>query len=287
MRLGIIGMGHVGRAMAGLFSPFADLVTYDQTQGDTYPKAELLGCAFAMVCVGTPMRPDGSCDLTQVEAAINRLPVERVLLRSTVPPGTTDRLAAVSGKQVCFCPEYFGESNYLSNFHAGGPSSVPFMIVGGPPSARRTIIDDLSSMMGPDKTYFQCSAREAEIVKYMENSYLAMKVTFVNEFFEICRTFDADWHTVREGWLLDPRVERSHTGVFVAARGFSGRCLPKDVSAIIEASKAAGYAPQLLEEVMVSNRRFQTLSVDLSPTLDQPLPATPVRLGGATRVRGD
>jgi nucleotide sugar dehydrogenase len=268
MRLGIIGMGHVGSTMAGLFSPFADLVTYDQTQGDTYPEAELRRCAFAMVCVGTPMHADGSCDLTQVEAAIERLPLERALLRSTVPPGTTDRLAAASGKQICFSPEYFGESSYLSSFHAGGPSSVPFMIVGGPPSARRTFIDDLSSMMGPDKTYFQCSAREAEVIKYMENSYLAMKVTFVNEFFEICKAFKADWHAVREGWLLDPRVERSHTGVFVAARGFSGRCLPKDVRAIVEASKIAGYAPHLLEEVLASNQRFQSLSNEPSSSAE-------------------
>ena len=96
-------------------------------------------------------------------------------------------------------------------------------------------------------------------MKYMENSYLALKVTFVNEFYEICRTFGADWHAVREGWLLDPRVERSHTAVFINQRGFGGRCLPKDVNAIAAAAVAAGYTPGLLQEVLASNDRFHAL----------------------------
>jgi UDPglucose 6-dehydrogenase len=72
-------------------------------------------------------------------------------------------------------------------------------------------------VLGPTKTYFQCSAIEAEIIKYMENSYLATKVSFVNEFRRICETFGADWHAVREGWLLDPRVEPTHTAAFASA----------------------------------------------------------------------
>jgi UDPglucose 6-dehydrogenase len=132
----------------------------------------------------------------------------------------------------------------------------PFSIVGGLPALRRSLINDLCSVLGPEKTYFQCSAIEAEIIKYMENAYLATKVTFVNEFFEICKAFDADWHTVREGWLLDPRFERSHSAVFPDNRGFAGRCLPKDMNAIIEAVRAAGYDPQLLRSVLESNRRF-------------------------------
>ena len=112
-------------------------------------------------------------------------------------------------------------------------------------------------MLGPSKIYFQCAAREAEVIKYMENTYFATKVTFVNEFCEICRVFGADWHTVREGWLLDPRVEPMHTAVFPADRGYAGKCLPKDTDAIIHAAPQAGYRPQLLAEVVRSNARFR------------------------------
>jgi nucleotide sugar dehydrogenase len=256
VRIAIIGLGHVGRSVRTTFGGFAETVEYDIATHDTYPEEDLARCDFGVVCVGTPMRPDGSCDTDPVRDAVRRLPLDRVLIKSTVAPGTTDRLIAETGKTICFSPEYIGESTYYSPFHAAGPRATPFVIVGGAPEPRRAFIDDLCPVLGPEKTYFQCSAVEAELVKYMENAYLATKVTFVNEFYEICRAFQADWHSVREGWLLDPRVERSHSSVFPEARGFSGRCLPKDVHAIVAASGGAGYEAHFLLAVLESNRRF-------------------------------
>jgi len=80
--------------------------------------------------------------------------------------------------------------------------------------------------------YYACSAVEAEIIKYMENSFLTTKVAFVNQFYDIANLFGADWHRVREGWLLDERVGRAFSAVFADNRGFGGKCLPKDISAI-------------------------------------------------------
>ena len=91
----------------------------------------------------------------------------------------------------------------------------------------------------------------------MENSYLATKVTFVNEMYEICQKLGANWIKVREGWALDPRVERSHTAVFKNNRGFGGKCLPKDISALIAISKRNNYQPKFLQEVVKSNARFR------------------------------
>jgi len=93
------------------------------------------------------------------------------------------------------------------------------VVLGGEPKVRRWFVDLLQPVLGPAKTYFQCRAREAEIIKYMENAYLAAKVSFVNEFRRICEAFGADWHAVREGWLLDPRVEPAHTAAFASAPG--------------------------------------------------------------------
>ena len=202
------------------------------------------------------MSADGACDTTNVEDAVARLPVSRVLLKSTVPPGSTDLLEQATGKQICFSPEYFGESTYYNPFLAAGPKAVPFVILGGRPNVRHWFIDLLQPVLGPEKTYFQCAAVEAEAIKYMENSYIATKVAFVNEFRQICAAFEADWHTVREGWLLDPRVERAHSAAFAGAPGFGGKCLPQDVSDIVHAAMTAGYAPALLEEVLRSNQRF-------------------------------
>ncbi len=119
--------------------------------------------------------------------------------------------------------------------------------------------------------YFQCSAREAEIIKYMENAHLAAKVSFVNEFRRICEAFGADWHTVREGWLLDPRVEPAHTAAFASAPGFGRKCLPKDLNAIIRAASDAGYSPLLLREILSSNARFRSEELLVSaPAARQP-----------------
>jgi UDP-glucose 6-dehydrogenase len=95
----------------------------------------------------------------------------------------------------------------------------------------------------------------------MENTFFAAKITFVNEFRRICEVFGTDWHAVREGWLLDPRVERMHTAAFDGDRGFSGKCLPKDLEAIVSASADAGYLPTLLQEIHLSNERFRKLNL--------------------------
>jgi UDPglucose 6-dehydrogenase len=257
-RIAIIGIGHVGRAMRDLFSQHAEIVTFDASGSEDYPAAELAACDAGIICVDTPMDDDGACDTSHVRDAVGRLPIDRVLLKSTVPPGTTDLLVSTLGKQICFSPEYVGESSYHHPFWPGGTRDVPFMVLGGELAVRRWFIELFQPVLGPAKVYFQCSAREAEIIKYMENAYLATKVSFVNEFRRICETFDADWHTVREGWLLDPRIEPTHTAAFASAPGFDGKCLPKDVSAIVRAAADAGYDSALLMEVLRSNERFHS-----------------------------
>jgi UDPglucose 6-dehydrogenase len=256
-RIGIIGMGHVGKAMRDLFCRHAEIVTFDTREHDDYPAAGLAACDLGVICVDTPEGAGGECDVSNVGEAIDRLPIGRVLIKSTVAPGTTDLLARSTGKEICFSPEYVGESSYYHPFWAAGARDVPFVILGGPPSARHWLVDLLLPVLGPTKVYFQCSALEAEVIKYMENAYFAAKISFVNEFARICQAVGADWHTVREGWLLDPRIEPMHTAVFAGSPGFAGKCLPKDLSAIIHASAAAGYDPALLAEVLASNHRFR------------------------------
>jgi UDPglucose 6-dehydrogenase len=255
--LAIIGMGTVGRAMRTLFEGRAELITYDRATDTQYPAEELASCDIAMVCVDTPSAPDGSCDTSNVEQAVAQLPIERVLLRSTVPPGTTDRLTHQFGKRICFAPEYIGEGTYLTASWGGNAGDIPFFIIGGPPEDRRWMLDRLVGILGPERVYYQCSAVEAEVVKYMENSFLATKVAFVNEFAQICEMVGADWHTVREGWLLDPRVGRAHSAYFPDQPGFDGKCLPKDVRAIVASASAAGYHPGLLQAVLDANDRHR------------------------------
>ena len=99
-------------------------------------------------------------------------------------------------------------------------------------------------------------ARTAELAKYMENCYLATKVTFCNEFYDIANAFGVDYNQLRETWLLDPRIGRSHTFVYENARGFGGNCLPKDISAIVYQAEQLGVNCGLLNNVIRRNNTF-------------------------------
>jgi hypothetical protein len=223
-RIAIIGMGHVGKAMHSLLCQQAEIVTYDAAWAVDYPARELAACDAGIICVDTPTGDGGACDATHVRDAVERLPAGAVLIKSTIPPGTTDLLASTTGKQVCFSPEYVGESTHHP-FWPGGDRDVPFMILGGGPPARRQFIDLLQPVLGPARTYFQCAAIEAEIIEYMENAYLATKVTFVSEFRRICEAFGADWHTVREGLAARP-PDRAHPHCRVRQRTRIQRQMP-------------------------------------------------------------
>ena len=256
MRIGVIGLGHVGHSVVAQFRDH-DLVTYDIRDSGPYPTDALARCDVALICVDTPPRPDGSADVSRVEAALAQLPCDTVLIRSTVPPGTTERLSRETGKEVCFWPEYVGETHYLGASWEQFASRDPFVILGGEPSVRGRMIDLLQPTFGPQVRFFQCSSSEAELVKYMENSYFAAKITFVNEFRLLSEQLGLDWHTVREGWLLDPRVERDHTVAFADQRGFDGKCLPKDLAAILRVAEGSGLHLKMLEAVQEANRDFR------------------------------
>lgn len=256
--VGVIGLGRVGGAVIEMLSASGiEVVSWDIRSDEPYPYEQFAVCEYAVICVGTPEGPDGGADIAAVEAALKELPAGRVLLKSTVPPGTTARLISEFGKQICYSPEYVGESRYYNPYFPDSMREVPFVILGGEPELRRWFVDQLMPILGPTKRYFQCATIEAEVIKYAENAFFATKITFVNEFRSIAEAVGADWHTVREGWLLDPRIEPMHTAAFATERGFGGKCLPKDLEAIIVAAHSAGYEAGLLREVSASNRRFR------------------------------
>ena len=222
----------------------------------------MAACDFAVVCVGTPSREDGSAHLDDVRSAIEQLPVERVMLRSTVPPGTTDALTAQTGKTICFSPEYVGETSFSRLRWEAWAQDELFWILGGPPATTRWFAARIAEIHGPEPRLHQTSATEAEIVKYMENSFFAVKVTFVNEFYELCERTGADWFTVREAWLADPRVERDHTAVLPRSRGYAGRCLPKDVDALLAAAGDLDLPMPLLTATREANAYYRDRSQD-------------------------
>ncbi len=262
-RVAIIGFGHVG---AAYYKMFPDAVIYDpykSVNNDPYSrfddKRSVNHCDLAIICVPTPMSEDGSCDISEVENTLKWIKTPLILMKSTVPPGTTDYLKKKYKKRVVFSPEYVGESSYWSPYNWSAVEE-PFVICGGDKKDTSEILDFFIAKGGPTKRYIQSDALTAELCKYMENVFYATKVTFCNEFFEIAKHIGVDYNELRELWLADPRIHKMHTVVFKDKRGFDGKCLPKDTNALIKASEKAGYVPKLIKQVIDSNNDFLAMN---------------------------
>ncbi|MFT5179661.1 MAG: UDPglucose 6-dehydrogenase [Candidatus Paceibacteria bacterium] len=256
-KIAIVGYGYVGKSMFNFFKDHYDVYICDPTYEKSNTKEEINDCDMAVVCVPTPQGETGAVDTTIVEEVIGWLQVPLILIKSTIPPKTTKGLKDKFNKRIVFSPEYIGEGKYQVQWwkdkaypHPTDMKMHDFFIFGGDKEDTPEMIQYFLKVVGPDPKYIQTDSTTAELVKYMENSWGAMKVAFCNEFADIADTFDVNYEELREMWLLDGRVERMHTAVFRDQRGFGGKCFPKDVNGIIEHSIKHGYEPELLMKVI-------------------------------------
>jgi len=249
MTVGIVGYGVVGRALARLFGyapGCADVCVYDKFQpklASARQKAAIQACDVVFVAVPTPETERGRCDISAVEEVVVWIEPP-ICLKSTVPPGTVDRLVKATGKQISFSPEYVGETRW----HPWRAiESHGFVIVGGAKPVCDLVVRAYQEHLGPLVRYYMTDATTAELCKYMENSFLATKVAFANQFYDLAQAYGVNYSELREIWLADERIGRSHT-IVTEERGFRGRCLPKDIASILHEAKRFGGAP-LLEAV--------------------------------------
>lgn len=254
-KVAIIGDGFVGMGMRQIFP---DAYVVDPPKRSVHGYEVTADCDLSIICVPTPMAPDGSCDTSIVKAVAAECRSPLVLIKSTVTPGTTQMLNLNYSSSFCFSPEYMGESRYWTPPEYPDPRSPlshRFMIVGGNERDCSRIADIFLPVLGPATRFRFMSSTEAEIVKYAENSFFALKVTFANELRRICEAGRANYHTVREGWLDDPRVGPMHSVAFADKRGFDGKCLPKDIEAFASVFRALGIKSKLLEAVIAANEQ--------------------------------
>lgn len=260
-QIGIIGYGYVGKVVEKFFGERYDVKIYDPLYDGGNNKAAINGCELAVVSVPTPMRDDGSCDTSIVEEVVDWIEAPLILIRSTVPPGTVDRLKQKTGKHIVFSPEYAGESKYWTPFpfHTD-EREMPYFILGGDTEDCQRVIDLYVVVTGPTKKYHITTAKTAETVKYFENEYFAWKIMWANEMRETCEAIGVPFWVVRELWALDPRVDPMHTAAFPQSKafgnessGFGGKCFPKDTAALYRWAKDAGYDKKILKAIIEKN----------------------------------
>ena len=268
-KVAIIGYGFVGK---GMHKIFPDALISDPVYPDSSNREEINECDLAIICVPTAPKGMGEqkvnddendwleADLSIVKDVLSWLKTPLVLIKSTVPPGTTAELDLnYSEGGICFSPEYMGEGNYYvppKYPDPLDPTKHDFMIIGGKKEVAQDILAIFMRKLGPTKRYMIMNYVESELVKYMENTWGAMKVTFCNQWYDICQEFRGSYEVVREGFLLDSRTEQMHTAVFKDKRGFDGKCYPKDLLAIVGHCEKAGYSPDLLKEIWETNKQM-------------------------------
>ena len=250
MKIGIIGYGHVGKAMHALFKK---AVIYDKYLGVGTPE-EINSCDATFVCVPTPQSKDGHCDTSAVEEVIQWVQSKVIILRSTVYVGFTDEMCKKYNKEIVFQPEYYGET--VAHPFAD-LNNRQWLVFGGRKKGIDLAIRTYQQVINSNIRIYQCDAKDAEMAKYMENAFLAMKVIFCNEMFDIAKALGANYNQVREIWTADPRVGTSHTFVYEDKRGFGGSCLPKDIASIIAQSEDKNQDCTLLKSVVKKNSILQ------------------------------
>ena len=238
--IGIIGQGFVGNAIYQKFKNYFDVLTYDLDSKLCNSTLENLceKCETIFVCLPTPMNENGSCCTDIVEDCLKDIEIltsfeqkqKTIVLKSTVSPGTTEKWnSEFSFLQIIFNPEFLTEANAVSDFE-----NQNRIILGGP-RPQTTKLKQIYSKVFPKAHIIKTNSTHAEMVKYLTNSFLATKVSFANEIYQICEKLKVDYDKVVEYATLDDRLGKTHWQVPGpdGDYGFGGHCLPKDLSALI------------------------------------------------------
>ena len=249
MNIGIIGQGFVGTAVKEGLKKFHEIDTFDldETKRDVdYIEDIIDRNNIIFVCLPTPMKKDGSCDISIVENTVmelDNLALTRqcsnriVVIKSTIPPGTTEKLnEECKHIQVVFNPEFLTEANFIEDF-----KNQDRIIIGGIRPAS-TKVRQLFYKAFPNAHIIKTSSTIAEMVKYTTNCFLSTKVSFANEMKQICDKIDVDYDKVIEYATYDERLGKSHWSVPGpdGKLGFGGSCFPKDINALISLSDDLG-----------------------------------------------
>lgn len=259
--IAIYGYGYVGKAVAQFLGGAHEIRVCDAPLG---MDADLYGVNHAIVCVPTPPKADGACDTSIVEAVVRHAANYHkfIMVKSTVPPGTTEHLSAATGQDIVFCPEYVGEGNYPIPHWEGYPHATDmrlhnFHVFGGAQKAVSEWVNIWARAGGPHPMYVRTDSRTAELAKYATNAYLAVKKVFCSELYLAANAMGADYNELRSIWLLDKRIGPSMTSVYPDQLAYGGKCLPKDTRALLRAADDFGYEFSLLAAAIAKNEELK------------------------------
>tara|TARA_R110000787_G_scaffold104936_5_gene212328 strand:+ start:256 stop:1050 length:795 start_codon:yes stop_codon:yes gene_type:complete len=255
MKIGVIGSkGVVGGACFFGFSKLGhEMVEHDLVLDSKLE--DVLGTDLCFICVPTPSTDEGACDTSIVEKCIidlSELGYNGVVaIKSTVTPGTTEKLRSSVDFDLCFVPEFLRERCAITDF----VEMHDLLAIGTESSHSFEIIKEAHGNF-PQHTV-QLSPTEAEFLKYYSNCFNAMKIIFANEFFEICKNLGADYKKVKDAYVKRGMAKDVYLDVNDNWRGYAGMCLPKDVNAMKSLVSELGLDLDLFKFLDNENKKFE------------------------------
>jgi len=262
--VGIIGQGFVGSAIREGLKNYYNILTYDleEEKCNSNLKEIVENCEIVFQCLPTPMKKTGECDLKIVKDSLRNIEKEAkvqdkspiVVIKSTVPPGTTEKLnRSCENTIVVFSPEFLTEVNHIEDF-----KNQTRIIIGG----QRPATGKVKTMFRkafPDTPIIKTGYKTAEMIKYFLNNFLTVKVTFANEMYQICEKLKIDYDKVTEYALYDKRIGATHLAVPGpdGEFGYGGHCFPKDIAAMIYLAEKLGIEPDVLRSVQDKNDKLR------------------------------
>ena len=261
MNIGIIGQGFVGNAIYQKFKKYYNVLTFDldESKSNSTKDEVMTQSEVVFVCLPTPMNQDGSCNTDIVEGVIADLNNNYngiVVIKSTIPPGTTDRLnSKYKNVDIVFNPEFLTEANAVDDFE-----NQTRIVLGGSSKSTTKLKRIYSSIFRKTSKIIKTDAQTAELVKYVTNCFLATKVSFANEIYQLCGGLGLDYDKVIEYATYDERLGLSHWGVPGPDGdfGFGGHCFPKDLQAVISITNELKSTNNVLTAAQQTNNELRS-----------------------------
>jgi len=264
MKIGVVGQGYVGLAIKEGFENHYPIFSYDKFDKSKSNVSSIKDLVkesdIIFVCVPTPMdAKTGKCYtgiVHEVCEELNNFANEDmvIILKSTIPPGTTDMLnKKYKNLNLLFNPEFLTEANFLEDF-----KNQNRIILGGN-EAGTNVLQEIYSTVFPKAEIIKTESTIAEMIKYMTNAYLATKVSFANEIKQICDQLNIEYNVVMKYATIDSRLGSTHwevpgpDGEF----GFGGHCLPKDLNGLIYVAKQHSLDVDVLKSVLKTNDKVR------------------------------
>jgi UDPglucose 6-dehydrogenase len=259
MKIGVIGNGFVGNAVAQYFKTRLPTVVWDKDETRcTGTFQEVMESDFVFLCLPSPTFEDGSQDLTALYETVDVInlttPKSILILKSTVLPGTTQSLAEkYPNLNFVFNPEFLTARTAVQDF--ANPSDI---VLGGHDECLQDV-SKLYSTYFPQTPILLYDFTTAEMIKYARNTFYAVKVAYFNEIYMICQTLGIDYKQVREGVLASGWVNPMHTLVPGpdGKLGFGGACLPKDSKALVRFGKSKALDMFVLSAALDTSKKLR------------------------------